>query len=94
MEDKNKEEIDIAQAFNNYKDEHLDSENLPEGVKVYRIKVAKTFLKAAVLFSIYTDLTRHLLEENVLNFLIEDSQVILFHLFMSRISSSLAKPPN
>ena len=49
LQERNREEIDIAQAFDTYnQEEHLVGETLFSDLQVYRIKVVKTFLRAGV----------------------------------------------
>ena len=61
---KNREERDIALAFDSYnKEEYLAGETLSRDVQVYHVKVVQTFLKAGVPLN-KVDIFRHLLEEN------------------------------
>ena len=61
---KNREERDIALAFDAYnKEEHLFGETLSRDVQVYHVKVVQTFLKAGVPLN-KVDIFRDLLEEN------------------------------
>lgn len=56
--------MDIAEALQKYDtDSHLSGETLPEEVRVYRVKVLCTFLKAGVAINKIDDF-RDLLEEN------------------------------
>ena len=64
LQGRNKEEIDIAQAFDAYNQkEHLAGETLSNDLQVYRIKVVRTFLKAGVPLN-KVDLFRDILEEH------------------------------
>ena len=65
LQRKNREERDIAEAFDNAynKEEHLAGETLSRDVQVYRVKVVRTFLKAGVPLN-KVDIFRDLLEEN------------------------------
>uniref|UniRef100_A0A1X7T065 DUF659 domain-containing protein n=1 Tax=Amphimedon queenslandica TaxID=400682 RepID=A0A1X7T065_AMPQE len=64
LQGRNKEEIDIAQAFDTYNQkEHLAGETLSNDLQVYRTKVVKTFLKAGVPLN-KVDLFRDILEEH------------------------------
>jgi len=61
---KEKREIDIAQALQKYDDDvHPSGETLPDSIRVYRVKVLTTFLKAGVPINKIDDF-RDLLEEN------------------------------
>ena len=49
---KEKHEVDIAEALKKYNDsEHPSGESLPQSVRVFRVKVLCTFLKAGVAIS-------------------------------------------
>ena len=61
---KEKRNMDIVQALQKYDtDFHPSGETLPEGIRVYRVKVLRTFLKAGVPIN-KIDNFRDLLEEN------------------------------
>ena len=64
LQERNREEMDIAQSFDLYsQEEHLVGNTLSSDLQVYCIKVAKTFLKAGVPLN-KVDIFRDILEEN------------------------------
>ena len=64
LQERNREEMDIAQALDTYnQEEHLVGETLSSDLQVYHIKVVKTFLRAGIPLN-KVDIFHDILEEH------------------------------